>query len=245
MSSDTQTRCCLPAAQLEVNSWCARHNGPMASSPYQLVLGDRFGALDASLQRYFGAIPAGSVGVGHGVYEQAGSRKRVLRPLLAWLAWRRILFPEFGRDVPFTVVNTPGGHGELSATRTFDFPGRRRRMQDSMSVRDGVLIDRLGRRGGLEVGLHLEVVDGGLRMHSGRFRLRLGALRVPLPRVARLTLDERTDPVDASRQRVDVRITAPLLGEVFKYAGSFTYAYVPLDSAQLPHVSGVGGTIDA
>lgn len=217
----------------------------MTRSPYQLVLGERFGALDPALQRYFSAIPAGSVGVGHGVYEQAGSRHWVLRPLLAWLAWRRILFPEFARDVPFTVINTPGGLGKLSATRTFDFPGRRRLMQDSMSVSGGVLIDRLGRRGGLEAELHLEIVDGGLRMHSGRFRLRLGAVWVPLPRVAKLTLDERTDRVDASRQRVDVRINAPLLGEVFRYAGSFSYAYMPIDSAQLPRVSGAGGTIDA
>ena len=217
----------------------------MASSPYQLVLGDDFGALDPSLQRYFGAIPAGNVGVGHGVYEQAGSRRWVLRPLLAWLAWRRILFPEFGRDVPFTVVNTPGGRGKLSATRTFDFPARRRLMQDSMSVTDGILLDRLGRRGGLEVELRLEVVDGGLRMHSGRFRLRLGALRVPLRRVARLALDARTEGADAARPRVVVRITAPLLGEVFRYAGSFTYVYMPIGSGQLPHVSGVGGTIDA
>lgn len=197
------------------------------ASVYQRVLGERFGELDPRLQRYFGEIPAGSVGRGEGVYAEAGSGHRWLRPLLAWLAWRRILFPEHGRDVPFTVVNTPGADGSLSAERRFAFPHRERMMVDTMQVRAGRLVDRLGRRRGLEVDLDLLVHDGGLRMRSGAFRVRLGRLLLPLPRVAVMTLDERTSPADPERQRVHVRITAPLLGEVFVYRGDFAYAVGP------------------
>lgn len=200
---------------------------PKPRSVYQRVLGERFFDLDPRLQQYFGPLPVGMVGRGHGVYEIAGSRRRMLRPLLAWMAWRRILFPEFGRDVPFTVVNTLGASGGLSAVRTFSFPGRERCMEDTMTAAHGHLIDRLGRRRGLEVALAVSVHEGGLRMRSGSFWLHVGPVRVPLPRVASLVLDERTDPADPGRQRVDVRIMAPLLGEVFRYAGAFTYEVVP------------------
>jgi hypothetical protein len=194
-----------------------------ARSVYQRVLGEEFSRLDPRLQAYFGPLEAGQVGVGTGVYDVAGSRIRMLRPLLSVMGMRHVLFPEYGRGVPFSVKNTAGADGTLSAVRMFDFPGRSRVMEDTMSVVDGRLVDRLGKRRGLEVGIRLSVVDGGLRMRSTRLALRIRRIRVPLPRIAVLHLDERTDPADPTRQRVDVRITAPVLGELFRYAGTFTY----------------------
>jgi hypothetical protein len=196
-------------------------------SVYQRALGEQYALLDPHLQTYFGPVPHGSVGRGSGVYTVAGSRYRLLRPALAFLAWRRILFPELGINVPFTVINTPSSDGRLSAVRTFDFPRRTRVMEDTMTVINGQLHDRLGKRRGLEVALHLVVESGGLRMTSTRLALHVGRVRIPLPRVATMTLDERTDPTISGRQRVDVRITAPLLGEVFRYTGTFTYEVGP------------------
>jgi hypothetical protein len=200
----------------------------MRQSVYERVLGDRFGDLGPLLRRYF-ASPPGGVGRGAGVYEIAGSQHRWLRPVLAWLAWRRVLFPELGRDIPFTVVNTAHADGSLSARREFGFPRVTRVMEDTMSVVGGALHDRLGRRGGLEVEFALDVIDGGLRMRSRRQWLHLGAARFRMPGLVRVTLAE-TAGAEApgggrgETQRVDVRMTAPLLGEVFRYAGSFTYS---------------------
>jgi hypothetical protein len=188
-------------------------------SVYERVLGDAVDDLDAGLRTYFGELPPGSVGRGEGVYEVAGSRHRWLRPVLTWLAWRQVLFPEYGRGIPFTVEN----RGDRTAVRTFLFPRRTRVMVDAMSVVDGVLHDRLGRRGGLEVALALSVVDGGLRMRSGRQWLRLGPLRFRIPGLVRVELAETAR---AGTQHVDVRMTAPVLGEVFRYAGTFTYTLV-------------------
>jgi len=193
-------------------------------SVYQTALGEDFASLDADLQRYFGPIPAGCIGTGCGVYDVAGSRLRLLRPILAMTASRRVLFPEFGRNVPFTVTNTPGSDGSLSATRTFEFPGGTRIMEDTLTALNGQLVDRLGKRRGLEVGIRLSVVDGGLRMTSTRLAIRVGGARLPLPALATMHLDERTDRTDPARQRVDVRITAPMIGELFRYTGTFTYA---------------------
>jgi hypothetical protein len=188
-------------------------------SVYERVLGDRMAQLDPVLQRYFGELPPGGVGRGEGVYEIAGSRLRWARPVLAWLAWRQVLFPEFGRGIPFTVEN----RGDRTAHRTFAFSRVTRVMVDEMSVVDGALHDRLGRRGGLEVELLLDVADGGLRMRSRRQWLHLGPLRVRMPGLVRVTL---TESAAGDRQRVDVRMTAPVLGEVFRYVGEFTYLLV-------------------
>lgn len=193
------------------------------ASVYQRVLGEDFARLDGRLRRYFGPIPAGGAGRGKGEYDVAGLSVRALRPVFAWLAWRRILFPELDRHVPFSVTNTPDASGSLRAVRTFALPGRTRMMEDTMSAVDGRLVDRLGRRRGLEVDLHPEVIDGGLRMTSGRCALRVLGIRVPLPRFARVTIDERVDPSDPTRQRVDVRLRLVGFGEVFRYTGSFEY----------------------
>ncbi len=193
-------------------------NIPVASV-YERVLGERVHELDPGLRAYFGDLPPGTVGRGSGVYEVAGSRHRWLRPVLAWLASRQVLFPEFGHGIPFTVEN----RGDRTAVRTFTFPARTRVMVDAMTVVDGVLHDRLGRRGGLEVAFELRVVDGGLRMRSGRQWLHLGALRVRMPGLVRVSLAETArDGV----QHVDVRMTAPVLGEVFRYAGTFRYSVI-------------------
>lgn len=196
-------------------------------SVYERVLGERVADLDPHLRAYFGEIPDGAVGRGEGVYEVAGSRQRWLRPALAWLATRQVLFPELGRGIPFTVEN----RGDRTARRTFAFPGRERVMVDAMSVVDGVLHDRLGRRGGLEVEFALSVADGGLRMRSGRQWLHLGPLRLRMPGLVRVTLAESArDGI----QHVDVLMTAPVLGEVFRYAGTFTYAVSSSDRSSGP-----------
>ncbi|HWH25242.1 MAG TPA: DUF4166 domain-containing protein [Pseudolysinimonas sp.] len=200
----------------------------MVMSVYERVLGARIDELAPSLRRYVGMPPDGMVGHGTGVYEVAGSRHRWLRPMLWWLGWRHVLFAEYGHRIPFTVVNSPDAVGTLSARRTFAFPRVTRVMDDTMFVVDGRLHDRLGRRRGLEVELLLSVVDAGLVMSSGRQWLHLGRARVPLPRLVRVALDERAIPgtLDGHTQRVEVRMTAPLLGEVFRYAGTFSYSYI-------------------
>lgn len=225
-----------------------------ARSVYEQVLGAEVASLHPQLRRYFGRVPAGFVGRGEGVYAWAGPRHRALWPAFAWLAWRQVLFPERGREVPFTVLNTPAGGGGLAGRREFAFPRVTRVMVDTMSAEpdsDGTmrLVDRLGRRRGLEVELALRVHDGGLRMRSTRLwlRMRLPAprarvaapvrvapvrvVRVPLPRLVTMTLDERAHPHGDGRQCVDVRLRAPLLGDVFRYVGEFRYALVPVGGA--------------
>ena len=192
----------------------------MTDSVYQRVLGPELDDLRPELQRYF---RGGGFGVGSGVFDVAGSRLRILRPLLAYLAWRRILFPEYAQDVPFEIANTPTKDGGLDAVRTFHFPGRDRPLEDTMRVVDGRLHDFLGTRRGFEVRMALTITDGLLEMRSDRQWLHLWGTRIRLPRFATVTVSESW--LDG-RQHVDVRLRSPLVGEWFRYAGSFSYRYV-------------------
>ncbi|MET4099078.1 hypothetical protein ABIB37_001315 [Agrococcus sp. UYP10] len=209
----------------------------MSASVYERVLGERFAELDPTLRRYCGVVPAGQVGRGEGVYAIAGSRWRMLRPILRLLAARDVLFPERGTGVGLRVENRYDADGTLHAVRTFAFPHVERRMVDAMRVERGTLIDRLGARGGLEVALDAEVRDGGLALTSRRIAWRVGALRVPLPPIAGVRVTERVDAA-SGQQHVDVRVRAVVLGEVFRYTGAFDYR-VEDDRAATP-VSGRG-----
>jgi hypothetical protein len=193
----------------------------VTDSVYQRVLGSELKGLAAELQTYFAGH--GGIGIGQGVFEVAGSPRRFLRPVLAFLGWRRILFPEFACDVPFEITNTPTPDGGLAAVRTFHFAGRDRPLEDTMRVVDGALHDFLGKRRGFEVRMQLTVADGLLQMRSNRQWLHLGRARIPLPPFATVTVSESWSD---GRQHVDVRLRSPVLGEWFRYAGSFSYRYV-------------------
>jgi len=192
------------------------------ASVWQRALGDDYERLSPGLHAYFALPPEGTVGRGVGIYEVAGSSRRWLRPVLSVLAWRRILFPEFGHGIPFTVTNTPAG-AALRGWRTFDFPSRPRVMQDEMRIVDDRLHDFLGRRGELEAQLELEVVDGALRLRTGRLWLNLGRVRLALPRLARIRLVEESVE---NGQRVSAVLSSPVIGDWFEYTGEFRYAYI-------------------
>jgi hypothetical protein len=197
----------------------------VTDSVYERVLGDNIDRLAPELRAYFSGTRG--VGVGSGVFEVAGSRLRFLRPLLAYLAWRRILFPEYARDVPFEITNTPTPDGGLDAVRMFHFPRRDRPLEDTMRVVDGRLHDFLGTRRRFEVRLALTIVDGLLEMRSDRQWLHLLGARMRLPSFATVTVSESW--LDG-RQHVDVRLRSPILGEWFRYAGSFSYRYSDTDT---------------
>ena len=91
-----------------------------------------------------------------------------------------------------------------------------------MRVIDGRLHDFMGKRRGFEVRMALTIVGGFLHMRSDRQWVRLFGLRLRIPQLATVTVSETWV---SERQHVDVRLRSPLLGEWFRYAGSFNYEY--------------------
>lgn len=195
------------------------------SSPYELVLGERMQELHPRLRAYFGAIPPGRHGWGAGVFDTAGTPRRWLRPALRVLHCQGILLADWQRDVPFTVLNQPGQRHTVRALRRFELPGGAWTMVDEIGLdAQGRLIDRLGHGGLVEAGFTADVASGALRLRSTRVALRLGRLRVPIPGFLAPTvlLTERWDDVE-QRQCIALTVTAPLLGTLYEYGGSFRY----------------------
>jgi hypothetical protein len=180
----------------------------MTQSVYERVLGSDFDLLAPELRAYFSG--GHGVGIGGGVFDVAGCRLAILRPMLAYLARQRILFPEFARDVPFDIVNTPTASGELDALRTFHLPARDRPLEDTMRVIDGQLHDFMGNTRAFEVRMALAVKDGFLTMRSDRQWVRILGVRVRIPQLATVTVSESW--LDG-HQHVDVRLSTPVIGE--------------------------------
>lgn len=192
-------------------------------SVYERVLGDAFAQLDPQLRTYFGSIPPGFEGVGVGCFREAGLRMRMLHPLFALLGILGIAFPERGAEVPFTIRNVAAAGLSRRAIRTFHFPTRVRVMTDSIDVVGGRLIDRLGTGGHVEVTLDAGVVEGGMRMTSRRLAVRVFGIRLRLPHLVRVDLNEAAVGDEDRSQYVEVSVRALGLGEIYGYSGTFTY----------------------
>ena len=188
-------------------------------SPWELELRGRLRQLDPALADYFSTIPEGRVGRGSGTFDVVGTPRRWLWPVFAVLARAAIAFPVWEHDVPFEVVNVPGD-GAVRATIAFGFRRGEKVMRHEIRMTPGGLRDVLGTRGRLEAALIADAVDGRLHLRSTGVRLRLGRARIPIPFAPRIALVERRD---GDRQRVEFTMTAPLIGRIYEYAGSFSY----------------------
>jgi hypothetical protein len=195
------------------------------TSPYRAALGGKVDELHPRLRAYFDEIPAGSIGRGSGVFFAAGAVGWA-RPLLGLLEHEGVAVGRFARDVPFEIENRPGGGASVRARRRFRFAGGDWTMIDVISTvgRHRTLVDDLGRTRRFRAAFAASIDDGALVLRSTRFGVRLGRMRLTLPRAIApvVTLTERFDEA-TDAQHVDVRIRLPLLGTVYGYRGSFRY----------------------
>jgi hypothetical protein len=179
----------------------------VSRSPWQRVLNERMADLDTGLRAYFGTIPEGCVGRGHGVFSVVGTPRRWLWPAYALLARDGVLFPIWEHAVPFRVTNRPTSRGTVKATRVFEFAAGARTMSDEIGVTRSGLTHRLGRHGTVSAAFDAEVVEGQLVLRSTGAELRV-------------TLVERAN---GDHQHVSLRLALPIVGTLYEYAGSFTY----------------------
>ncbi|MBF4601108.1 DUF4166 domain-containing protein [Frigoribacterium sp. VKM Ac-1396] len=209
----------------------------VARSPYEAAMGDELDRLHPRLRPYFSAVPAGSVGRGRGTFTVVGTPRRWLWPALWVLGRQGVLFAVDRRDVPFRVENRPSttasGAVAVTAVRTFAFADGSRHMVDEIMARGDGLEDHLGHRHRWSARLRATVVDGALTMVSTSTALRLGPVRLRVPRAVapRVTLHESFDE-SVGRQRVSVVLDSPTLGRLYEYTGHFDYEVVADDPAQ-------------
>lgn len=212
-------------------------------SMFARALGSDFARLHPTLQERFGLTAAGDVScLGRGRMDRMWRGRAYTVPFLHLGARRNVLFPETGRDVPFTIENyayTDGfGRETVTFVRTFEVrPGRRRRFDATMVWNEerGCVVDYLGTHQHLAVDLELSVrPDGGLRIRSGAQRFHEGLVSVPLHRQlsGHAALEEWVD--DTGRVHIDVRVRHPRLGHVYGYTGSFEHHRVSTPADREP-----------
>ena len=195
-----------------------------SGSAYANALGAQFENLHPALQRYFAPLPPGHVGIGHGTFTSVGTPKKWLWPAIYLLQRRSIIWSGWQQDVPFRILNRQVGTSR-TGQREFLLPDGSWTMHDTVSSGpDSSVIDILGRPALLAARFSVSTQDGGLRMTSTHVGLRLGHRTFTLPSWLSPTVsltEEFDEPFEL--QRVSVVITAPLIGRIYEYGGTFTY----------------------
>jgi hypothetical protein len=212
------------------------------NSIYQRVLGSDFSRLHPEIQRRFGFSSGDNIAsMGRGVMEEIWKGRFYTVPFLYVGTWRRIMFPETGRNVPFTIENyafvDQFGRETVSWIRTFQ--SRRSRRFDAYMVYSearGRIVDYLGSHEHLAVDIELCVDEqGGLRLRSGSQRFYEGPVGFNFPMLfsgiatVREWYDER-----AQRFRIVVEVRNRVWGPLFGYRGSFDVEWLRVSDGAVP-----------
>lgn len=212
------------------------------TSIYRRALGSDFDRLHPQIQRRFGySSHDGIASIGRGVMEEIWRGKFFTLPFLYVGTWRRIMFPEVGRDIPFSIENYAylDGFGRETVSWVRSFESRRQRRFDAYMIYSearGCIVDYLGSHEHLAVDIDLSVDDeGGLRLRSGEQRFYEGPLGFTFPMVFSGVANVREwydDREQAFRIEVDVRNET--WGPLFGYRGKFGVEWKALASGTVP-----------
>jgi len=211
-------------------------------SIYQRALGSDFSRLHPQIQRRFALTSEGcTAAIGTGVMERVWHGAPYTLPFLYVGAWRSIMFPEQGRDVPFTIQNyayrDPLGRETVTWVRTF--ATRKQRRFDAYMIYSeerGCIVDYLGTHQHLAVDLDLAIApNGGLKLRSGAQRFYEGRLAFPFPLVFSGIADvcEWYDDRDQCF-RIEVSATNRTWGKLFGYTGRFHVEWRPVTPETIP-----------
>lgn len=193
------------------------------------AMGAAFRRLHPRLQAQY-SITSGSQAawVGRGIMSRIWSRGWLVAPFLRLGATRRVMFPETGTDVRFTIRNHAYtdryGRETFTWTREFELsPVRRFDETLVYSERRKRAVVYAGTHQHLAVELAADALDdGSLRIRTGAQRLyewRVG-VRIPQWLSGQAEVVERFDDAD-DRFEIDVVITSPVVGRLFGYGGWF------------------------
>ena len=212
------------------------------TSIYQEVLGPAFERLHPQVQKRFGFSSADGVAcVGTGVMEELWHGRFYTLPFLYVGSWRRIMFPERGINVPFTIENYAYRDHFDRETVTWirTFQTRRRRRFDAYMIHSrqrGKIVDYLGTHQHLAVDIDLTVDErGGLRLRSGEQRFYEGAIGFRFPLFFSGIADVCEWYDDAIEKfRIEVRVTNRFWGPLFGYHGTFNVEWKPVEPGNIP-----------
>ena len=215
------------------------------NSIYERALGEKFKLLHPRIQERFGFSSGDNlacIGTGtmdelwHGNHGRALARKAIyLAVPLSWerAAHRRIMFPERGQSVPFTIRNYAyvDEYGRETVTWIRNFATRKPRRFDAyviFSEQRGRIVDYLGTHQHLAVDIDLSVDErGGLRLRSGAQRFYEGIIGFGFPLLFSGVAEvcEWYEEKD-HRFHIEVNVANRAWGPLFGYRGSFDIEWI-------------------
>lgn len=219
------------------------------SSIYRRALGAEFDKLHPQMKKRFGfSSQDGIASIGTGVMERVWYGKWYMLPFLYIGTWRNILFPQRGRDIPFTIENYAYvdslGRETVTWCRTYHFPKRTRRFDATMiySEQRGKIIDYLGTHQHLSVEIDLKpTASGNMGLTSGAQYFYEGkmAFKFPMLFSGYAHVIESYD-ADQDKFHIEVNVHNKVFGPVFGYKGSFDVQYITVSDKDIPqHVKPV------
>lgn len=214
------------------------------ASIFELALGQDFERLHPMLQKRFGVdVEAGYACVGRGVFSEVRRGSWWTLPFLHLGTYRNILFPEQGKNIPFSIENFPylDGFGRPTVTfvRRLELPDAKNRRFDATMVhspRRGGVVDYLGTHQHLATDLIMEVLENGtLHLQTSDLRFYEGPLAFTVPGFVTGTADlyESYDE-DRGVFSMQMQVRNPVFGFLFGYRGEFTCTYPSLSEVAAP-----------
>ncbi|GGF98197.1 DUF4166 domain-containing protein [Paenibacillus abyssi] len=212
------------------------------ASIYEQALGAEFHKLHPRIRQRFGFNSGDRVAsIGQGVMERIWYAKWAAVPLYIG-TYRHIMFPQGGRQIPFTIENFAYvdrfGRETVTWIRKFRFERTIRHFDATMvysEQRQGI-VDYLGNKQHLAVDLSIsEGPNGGIRIRSGDQRFYEGMLQFRFPQMFTGTAEVNEWYDDREEQyKITVEVNNPMLGPVFQYNGSFQAQFVDMKPSLIP-----------
>lgn len=194
-------------------------------SPYLRALGTHRTQLHPALREYFSAVPRGHLGIGEGVFERIGTPRRWLWPFLRMLERSGVVRSGWHQNVPFTVRNRTLA-GKAIGARTLHLPDGDWTMKDAVcALPRGRVLDQIGEPMTLAVAFEASVDVDALALRSTSVGIRLGRMRITVPKfLAPVVRLRESAEKQAGRQRVSLTVDLPIIGRLYEYEGTFSYA---------------------
>jgi Domain of unknown function (DUF4166) len=204
------------------------------SSIFQKALGADFRRLHPKIQERFGFDSKDHVAcIGRGIMEDLWHGRLYTLPFLYVGSWRRIMFPESGKNIPFSIENyafvDPFGRETVTWLRKFET--RKPRRFDAYMVHSeerGRVVDYLGTHQHLAVDIDLSVDEnGGLRLRSGAQRFYEGPIGFSFP-LFFSGIANVCEWYDESirKYRIEVNVHNRTWGPLFGYRGTFEAEWI-------------------
>ncbi|WP_349408527.1 DUF4166 domain-containing protein [Pseudalkalibacillus sp. SCS-8] len=195
---------------------------------YQNLLGEDFQRLHPKLQKRY-ALRKDKPFCAAGKMTSVQTGPWWLLPFLRLAAQWKFLFPESGKDIPFTIKNTcrtlPSGLDEVYWERTFYFDNATRHFNAFMTIDSErkVVRDYLGEPKLFYSDLYFDVLpDGSLVIRSGAQRFVMGKIEIPIPKLFEGVVEVK-EGYDHVREAftINVHIHNRLIGRLMTYEGEF------------------------